>query len=149
MNLFQKLTLGTAGLLALGIGIAITFWPHGFYAGYGIELGSNPNFLSELRAPGANLAVLGAIIFAGALNRRMARLSAALGSTVFLAFAFGRGVSMVLDGIPEGGIVAALLVELVVGMLCLANLRQRAGNQGPRRCHWRDVARNANAAQTG
>ncbi len=53
MTLFQKLTLSAAGLTALGIGLAITFAPHGFYAGYGIDLGTDPARLSELRAPGA------------------------------------------------------------------------------------------------
>jgi hypothetical protein len=119
MGLFQTLVLGTAGLAALGIGLTITFAPHGFYAGYGIALEGDPSLLSELRAPGANLAMLGAIIFAGVLRPRMGLVSAALGAVVFLAFAFGRLVSLGLDGVPHGGLVAALVMELLIGGLCL------------------------------
>lgn len=130
MSLFQKLTLGAAGLTAFGIGVAILLTPHGFYAGYGIELSRDPNLLSELRAPGANLTMLGALIFAGAVRSRMAHASAALGAAVFLAFAFGRLVGIVLDGAPQGGVFAALIVEVVVGGLCLLTLAQVAERRG-------------------
>jgi len=123
MTLFQRLTLCAAGLTALGIGLAITFAPHGFYAGYGIDLGTDPKWLSELRAPGANLAALGAVILVGALRPGMARFSAMLGTVVFLAFAFGRMASIVLDGWPGEGILAAFAIELVIGLLCLSASR--------------------------
>lgn len=123
MSVFQKLFLGAAGLTALGIGLAITFAPHGFYAGYGLTLGTDPVLLSELRAPGANLAALGALILAGVLRPGLARMSAAVGALVFLAFAFGRGVSIALDGWPGEQILAALVIELAIGALCLGALR--------------------------
>ncbi|CUK02747.1 hypothetical protein PH7735_02646 [Shimia thalassica] len=123
MNHFQKLTLGASGLIALGIGMAITFVPIGFYAGSGIALDTDPALLSELRAPGANLAALGAVIFAGALRSGLARQSAALGALVFLAFAFGRLVSIVFDGWPGESILVALGVEVALGGLCLLVLR--------------------------
>ncbi|MEM7043838.1 MAG: DUF4345 domain-containing protein [Pseudomonadota bacterium] len=119
---FQKLTLGIAGIAALGIGIAITAAPVAFYGTYGIALGDDPSLLSELRAPGANLAALGMIILAGAVYQRMQRLAAFLGVTVFLAYASGRIVSMALDGMPASGLVQATLIELVVGGLCAAVL---------------------------
>ncbi|MDV7144976.1 DUF4345 domain-containing protein [Tropicimonas sp. TH_r6] len=122
-TLFQKLTLGAAGLMALGIGLAITVIPHDFYAGYGISLGTDPTLLSELRAPGANLAALGAVVFAGAVHPGMARLSAALGAMLFLAFAFGRVVGLCLDGWPGESILAALAIEIVIGLLCLLALQ--------------------------
>ena len=130
-TLFQKLTLGAAGLTALGIGLGIAFAPHGFYASYGITLGSDPTLLSELRAPGANLAALGAVIFTGALRPAMARVSAALGALLFLAFAFGRLVGMVLDGWPGEGILTALVIEVVAGMLCLWVLRTQERAPSP------------------
>ena len=121
---FQRLTLGAAGLAALGIGLAITAAPASFYASYGIVLGTDPNLLSELRAPGANLAALGAIILAGTVHQGIARLSAALGAVVFLAYAFGRIVSMALDGMPSSGLVQATMIELVIGGLCAVLLRR-------------------------
>jgi len=43
-------------------------------------------------------AALGTVIFAGALSPGLARISATLGALVFFAFAFGRMVSIALDG---------------------------------------------------
>lgn len=125
MSLYHKLTLGAAGLTALGIGLAITFVPHEFYAGYGIALGSDPTRLSELRAPGANLAALGAVILTGALRPALTYLSAMLGTLVFFAFAFGRLISIALDGWPSESILTALVIELGFGALCLFGLRRQ------------------------
>ena len=131
---FQKLTLGIAGLAALGIGLAITAAPASFYATYGIILGADPNLLSELRAPGANLSALGMVILAGAFHQGMQCISAFLGATVFLAYAFGRIVSMALDGMPSSGLIQATLIELVIGGLCAVLLwrgRSRIPANGP------------------
>lgn len=130
-TLFPKLTLGAAGLIALGIGLAITFAPHGFYASYGIALGTDPTLLSELRAPGANLAALGAMILAGALLRGMTRPSAMLGTVVFFAFAFGRMVSLAMDGLPDTGVLAALAIELAIGSLCFVAFRRPGRTASP------------------
>lgn len=130
MSLFRKLVLAAAGLSGLGIGLAIAFAPHAFYSGYGVALGGDPTLLSELRAPGANLAMLGAVIFAGVLRPSMTPLSAGLGAAVFLAFAFGRGVGIVLDGWPGSGILAALIIELVLGGLCLLAQPRRSDRRG-------------------
>jgi hypothetical protein len=128
MSLFQKLSLGAAGLVALGIGLSITLIPEAFYAGYGIEISPDAAARSELRAPGANLAMLGAVIFAGAFRPAMARLSAALGALVYLAFASGRLVSLGLDGWAGDSIASAFVAELALGALCLAVWRSmRAG----------------------
>lgn len=122
--MFTRLTLGAAGALALGIGAAIAFLPDAFYASYGIALPASADLYSELRAPGANLAVLGALIFTGALKSGWTRFSATLGTTVFLAYAAGRMVSIVLDGLPSGTILLALAIELAIGGLCAQALRR-------------------------
>lgn len=115
----RRLVLGISGLAAVAIGLAITLDPQAFYAGYGIVLAPQPNLMSELRAPAVNLAVLGLIILSGALYRKMTRAAALLGTTVFLAFAVGRVVSLVLDGRPSDSILAALVIEVALALLCL------------------------------
>lgn len=132
-RLFRRLTLGVAGASALGVGLAIALAPRVFYGGYDVDLGDDPSFLSELRAPGANLAMLGAVIFAGALRPKMAQIGAALGAAVFLAFAAGRLVGLALDGPPSAVIVAALVFEAVVGVLCLLVLHAGTPLWGARR----------------
>lgn len=126
---FRRLTLGAAGAIALGIGTTIAIAPAGFYALYGIVLPAGPDLLSELRAPGANLAVLGALILGGAIRSGMTQLSALLGTAVFLAYAAGRLLGLVLDGMPSDGIVQALLIELIIGGLCAAALRRRGADR--------------------
>ncbi|WP_108835271.1 DUF4345 domain-containing protein [Tateyamaria sp. Alg231-49] len=125
----RRLVLGISGLAAITVGLAITLDPQAFYASYGIVLTPQPNLMSELRAPAANLAVLGLIILSGALYKRITHSAALLGTAVFLAFAMGRVVSLALDGRPSDSILAALGIEVVLALLCLwvaAPRRQRA-----------------------
>ena len=98
--------------------------------GAAIDLGADPSLVNELRAPGASLAALGLIVFAGFFRPRLAPLSAMLAVTVFLAYAFGRMVSVVADGMPAPGLVEAIFIELAVGGLCLA-VFWRALTSGP------------------
>lgn len=121
----QKLTLGIAGATALGIGAAIVVAPQAFYAGYGIALGTDPNLLSELRAPAAGLAALGAIMLAGAFRPTWTPVSATVALAVFLAFPAGRLVGIALDGLPSSAVLGALAIELAIGLLCVAAFRRR------------------------
>lgn len=117
---FQKIALGISGVTALAIGTVITLAPHTFYASYGIELGQDPNLVNELRAPGAGLAVFGALILAGIVRTAMAPISLAVALTVFLAFPAGRIVGIVLDGMPSGSVIGALAFEIIIAGLMLA-----------------------------
>ncbi len=131
---FQKFTLGIGGITALAIGACITLAPHAFYGSYGITLGQDPNLLSELRAPGAGLAVLGAIMLAGVIRAATRPIALAVALTVYLAFPAGRIVGIVVDGMPSGGIIGALAVEIIIaGLLLFAFKPRRAMNSESRR----------------
>ena len=117
---FQKITLGISGVTALTIGTFITLAPHAFYASYGISLGQDPNLLNELRAPGAGLAVFGALMLAGIVRAAMAPSALAIAITIYLAFPVGRIVGIVLDGIPSNSVIGALVIEVVIAGLLLA-----------------------------
>ena len=117
---FQKITLGISGLTALAIGTLITLAPHAFYASYGITLGQDPNLLNELRAPGAGLAVFGALMLAGIVRAAMAPIALAVALTVYLAFPAGRIVGIVMDGMPSGSVIGALAFEIIIAALLLA-----------------------------
>ena len=122
---FEKIALGVSGVTALGIGGYILAAPHAFYASYGITLGHDASLLSELRAPAAGLASLGILMLAGIVRQPWARTSMAAALNVFLAFPAGRLAGIVVDGIPSGGILGALILELAIAALCLAALRHR------------------------
>ena len=125
MTRFQKITLAIAGITAFGIGGFILAAPHAFYASYGIILGADPNLLSELRAPAANLAALGAVMLAGIIRPSWAQISTAIALTVFLAFPAGRIMSIVVDGIPSESVMGALVIEIAIAALCLVAFWRR------------------------
>ncbi|WP_305984691.1 DUF4345 domain-containing protein [Roseibium sp. MMSF_3544] len=118
----KRLFIGLAGAIAIGIGATITFAPHLFYAQYGIALPTGPDLISELRAPGANLAVLGVWIMIGAFRSAWTQQALLLGSTVFLAYAAGRAISIVFDGMPSDALFQAMLIEIVIGGIFAALL---------------------------
>ncbi len=132
---FQKIVLGISGVTALAIGTLITLTPHAFYASYGIALGQDPNLLNELRAPGAGLAVFGALMLAGVFRSTMAPIAFAVALTVFLAFPLGRIVGIVVDGIPSGSVIGALVFEVVIaGLLIAAFKPKRTERAWRKRC---------------
>lgn len=129
---FQKTALGIAGVSALGIGAAVTFAPHAFYASYGIAIDANPSLLSELRAPGAGLALLGAVMLAGIVRQSLREAALIAAVVVFLGFPAGRLLGLAVDGMPSVGIIAALAFELAVAGLCLFAFRPARGRTGGR-----------------
>ncbi len=125
LTLFQKIALGVAGITATAIGAAIVAIPHAFFASYGIAPGTDPNLLSELRAPGAGLAAFGILMLAGIVRGAWSQISIAAALTVFLAFPAGRLVGLIADGMPSASILSALAFELAIAGLCLFAFRHR------------------------
>ena len=121
----EKITLGLSGLTVVGIGGFIMVAPHAFYASYGIVLGDDPSLLSELRALAAGLLTLGALMLAGIWRSAFTHLAIAASLIVFLAFPTGRLIGLVLDGVPSGGIIGALALEIAIAGLCLIAFRRR------------------------
>lgn len=126
LTMLEKTALGLSGLTALGIGAAILAAPHAFYASYGIALGNDASLLSELRAPAAGLAAFGVLMLAGIWSVALRPVSVAVALTVFLAFPAGRLAGLVVDGMPSGSVMAALVFELAVAALCLAAFWRRS-----------------------
>lgn len=127
MTLFQKIALGIAGITSLSIGTFILTAPYAFYASYGIALDPDPSLLSELRAPGAGLAAFGAVMLAGIVRPGLKQVAVVAALTVFLAFPAGRIIGLLTDGMPSGGILGALVLELAIAALCLVAFRRGAG----------------------
>lgn len=125
LTLFQKIALGVAGLTALSIGGFIVAAPMAFYAGYGISLTPDASLLSELRAPGAGLAALGALMLAALPRPALAPAGLAAALVVYLGFPAGRLVGLMVDGIPSAGILGALAIELAIAALVVSAFRRR------------------------
>jgi len=121
-NLAIVIYLFAAGSLLLVIGTAILFAPNAFHGNNGIALGSNPNLLSEIRAPGALLAASGILILMGAFRNDMRSRAAQISVLVYGSFGIARVVSIALDGMPSSSLIGAMVLEFTVAILGLAVL---------------------------
>lgn len=105
-----------AGLLLLTVGGTILLVPDAFHGGNGITLNTNPNLLSEMRAPGALLAGSGIFILLGALRTTLRPTAVQLSVLVYGTFALARLLSIALDGMPSSSLIGAAVLELMVAL---------------------------------
>lgn len=124
--------LGLSGLIAAGIGASILLAPAQFHATHGIELGADPNLLSEVRAPGGALLALGLMMWVGVFARSFTLASTSIAAAVYLAYGASRLVSLGLDGVPDAGLVGAAAIELALGAACVVALVRSARASGDR-----------------
>lgn len=113
--IFQKAVLLIAGATALVIGGYILVSPDAFYAAYGIPVSGNASLLNELRAGGGAVLVLGLLILSGLVFARFRLASTLLATAMFFAYGATRLVSLGIDGQPDGGLITAMIAELVIG----------------------------------
>ena len=110
-----RVFLALSGTIAALIGLSVLFMPHAFFATNHITLGSDPNLMSEIRAPGGLLLASGVIMLCGAVMRSLIRAALLTGAVVFSMYGVSRLVSLAFDGMPSSSIFGALVIELVVG----------------------------------
>lgn len=112
-----KTVLIVAGLVAIWIGGSILVDPVGFERSYGIELGTDINLRSEIRAPGAALLAGGLLMMSGAFVSRLAFTATLMATLWYLAYGGSRLLSFIVDGMPTSGLVQATVAELAIGLL--------------------------------
>lgn len=118
-NILIKVFLITSGIIGIGIGFSLLFFPIDFEASAGINLGDDINLLSEIRAPSGLLLVGGIIIILGAFFSKLTFTSILLSCFIYLSYGLSRLVSIVFDGFPSEPLQIALIVELLVGLVSL------------------------------
>lgn len=116
MELAARITLFIAGLVALYVGAGLLFAPVAFEATSGIQLGSDPALLSEVRAPGGVVLVAGLFMWLGVARGRFTGPATLVASGLYLAYGLSRLVGFVLDGSPGDMLVAVTGIELVLGV---------------------------------
>ena len=114
-----KAILIISGLIALGVGLTLLIMPVGLYASVQVDVSNQVSLLSDLRATGGSLSVIGVLIIAGAFRPQLAFTSTLIATLVYLAYAFSRLIGVALDSMPENSIVLVGVIELVIGVLCL------------------------------
>ena len=120
----SKLTLWGAGLMMLVVGGLHLVAPQMMMKEPGIEL-STVNHLHVIRAAygGAYLGIA-ALFLLGALRRDMQKTSLLAVAILFAGFAFGRIVSMVLDGMPVPLYLGVFSAEVLFAVLAVVSLRR-------------------------
>lgn len=119
-----KTLLIVSGLILISVGTGILFWPHGFYESNGTVLGNGPSLLSEIRASGGLLLGCGAIVLLSAIRPSLRRPALRLSALVFIAYGLARLTSMAIDGMPATSLVISTGIELLLGVLCVLELRR-------------------------
>ncbi|PLS21091.1 DUF4345 domain-containing protein [Neptunicoccus cionae] len=119
MPFFSKAVLFLAGAISVGIGAAVLIIPEAFFAYNGIVLHQDPSLLSEVRAPGGTLLVLGVFMLAGVFRSGLATAARNIAAAVFLSYGFARILSVAVDGTPDEKLVIAAVFEIGIGLLCI------------------------------
>ena len=124
LNRLTPIVLVLGGLILVLVGALVTFTPQTMFEPNGIDIGADPNLLSEIRAPGGLLLVSGLIITLGGFKQSLRTFALSLSVLVYLSYGLTRVWSVIVDGAPAASIQGALAIELVVGLISLLCLRQ-------------------------
>ena len=111
-----KTLLFVSGLILVGIGAATLFAPVDFLGTTGIDLGGQISLLSEIRAPGGALLASGILIMLGIFVAKLTFTSTVISTLMFLSYGLSRILSIIIDGTPAQAIVAATVLEIVIGL---------------------------------
>ena len=126
-----KTILIIAGLIGAGVGGAILFIPEAFHATTGIHLGGDVSLLNEMRASGGALLAGGVLVLSGAWIQNLTFTSIVVAALLYLSYGLSRVLSMIVDGMPDAGLVQVAGLEIVIGLVCvvaLAKYRKKAGS---------------------
>lgn len=118
-SILLKVILGLAGLLILIPGAMALFNPVGFTARNGVDIAGNISLLNDYRATGGIFLGSGIVILLGIIHSRMTFTSTVVAIMAHLTIAFGRLLSLGADGSPAKGLIAAMIVEFVLGLAAI------------------------------
>ena len=114
-----KVILFISGLVAISVGGAILIMPESFYAASGISLNGNVSLLNEIRASGGMIFVVGVIIMAGVYVAKLTYAATIISILLYLTYGLSRLMSMAIDGIPAEALIQAVILEIIIGLLCV------------------------------
>ncbi|MFK7995269.1 MAG: DUF4345 domain-containing protein [Granulosicoccus sp.] len=121
----QAVVLFVSGTLLALVGAAIITSPAAFFGSNSIELGQNISLLNELKAPAGLLLAAGIIMIIAVFREKHYNFALGLSALIYLSYAAGRTMSMVVDGAPASGLVLAAVLEAAIGLACLLVIQSR------------------------
>lgn len=118
METFEIVVLSLSGLLLLSSGALRLSNPIGNYSKHsGIKIENEVNLLNEVRGTSSLMFFGGATILSGIFLPQLTLTSFIVATLMFFGFAFGRLISVRLDGRPNKLIIKGLIFELALGPL--------------------------------
>jgi hypothetical protein len=125
MEIIKIVTLSISGLLLLYGGTSRISNPiKNYLKNSGIKLENEVNVLSEARGVSSVMLFSGIIMLLGTIVPELTITSFVVAVLILLGFAFGRSLSIALDGKPNKLLIQGLISEIVLGavnIFCLIN----------------------------
>lgn len=118
-HILSRTLLGVSGGLLLFIGARIMTDPLDFLFVNGIHVPSDISLASELRAPSGILMTSGLFMLSGILHGHLRAPALAMGGFVYGNYGLSRLIGTLVDGLPSEPLTQAMVVELLIGALCL------------------------------
>jgi hypothetical protein len=126
MEIIKIVTLSISGLLLIFGGTTRLINPIKYYLkNTGIKLENEVNVLSEARGVSSVMVFGGIIMLLGTIVPELTITSFVVAILILLGFAFGRSLSIALDGKPNKLLIQGLISEIVLGVaniFCLINI---------------------------
>ena len=126
MEIFKIVVLSLSSLLLIFVGAMRLSHPIKIYLkNSGIKLENEVNVLSEARGMSSVMLFGGIIILLGTIVPELTITSFVVATLILLGFAFGRSLSIALDGKPNKLLIQGLITEIVLGaanIFCLVNM---------------------------
>ena len=119
MNKITSTYLFIAGLVLIAVGTYISFTPSIYLAQFNVNTGINQEMLSELRGMGGMIFVFGVFILSACFKKILQPVAFIITVLIFIAFSLFRSISILVDGLPNEAILAALSVELILAIVGL------------------------------
>ncbi len=118
LETYTTIVLGLSGILLTMVGLLRLTKPINTYSkNSGITLSNDVNLLNEIRGVSAVMLCSGVVIFFGAFLSQTRIYSIVVAIIIFIGFAVGRLISVIVDGKPNKQLMQGLIFELVFGML--------------------------------
>ena len=125
MEIFKIVTLSISGLLLMAGGTARLINPiKNYLKNSGIKIENEVNVLNEARGVGSLMMFGGIIMLLGIVVPELTITSLVVAILILLGFAFGRSLSIALDGKPNKLLIQGLISEIILGaanIFCLIN----------------------------
>ena len=126
MEIINIVTLSISGLLLLYGGTSRISNPIKIYLkNSGIKLENEVNVLNEARGVSSVMLFSGIIMLLGTIVPELTITSFVVAILILLGFAFGRSLSIALDGKPNKLLIQGLISEIILGaanIFCLVNM---------------------------